>query len=105
MKYLLMMCLFLVACGAATAATVPQLKANEAPVGSKDADPVDVREELAYQASMEHIQDRMLREKMLLEEDLHNGDGKAFLKDQEDFCEIDTFVDTRGVHHHKPYCE
>lgn len=103
MKIISIVCLCLVACGGATA-TVPQLKANEAPVGSKDAEPADVREDLAYHASLDRIQDRMLREKSILEKDLTEGDVKTFQNDLQEFCAIDVLLDTRSVFHRKPYC-
>lgn len=103
MKIISMVCFFLVACGGATA-TIPQMKANEASIGSKDAEPADVREDLAYHASLDRIQDRMLREKSILERDLTEGNIKAFQNDLQDFCSISVLLDTRSVYHRKPYC-
>jgi NADP-dependent 3-hydroxy acid dehydrogenase YdfG len=100
MKHLLIVCLLLVACGS----TIPQMKANEAPVGSKTAEPKDVREELAYRAALDHIQDRMLHEKAILEVDLTDQDITKFQSDLQEFCAIDILIDTRGIYRRKPYC-
>lgn len=103
MKTLLIASLFLTACAGTTQVqqpATPQEKAEEAKVTSDD-----YQEALAYQASLERIQEKFLREKKAIETCLTDGSApKACVKLKADYCQINVAIDTKGVYHRKPYC-
>ena len=90
--------LLLCACGGAAASSPPV----QSPASSVSED--DYREAMAYQASLERIQDRMVREKHSLEACYQNEAPKVCVKKQKEYCEVDTMIDSKGYRHQKPYC-
>ena len=103
MKLFLLGSLLLTACAAGTVQQPPATSAEKAEEAKVTSD--DYQEALAYQASLERIQDKFLREKHALEDCLTNGSApKTCVKMKADYCQIGTAIDTKGVYHRKPYC-
>ena len=104
MKTLLIVSLLMTACAAGTVQPPPLNPAEK--VEAKKATSEDYQDALAYQASLDRIQEKFLREKHALEACLSDGSApKACIKMKEEFCEIGTMVDSRSTYHHKPYCD
>jgi hypothetical protein len=95
--------LFLVACAGTIPAQPPATPAEKAEEAKVTSD--DYQEALAYQASLERIQDKFLREKHAIESCLTDGSApKTCVKLKADYCQINVSIDTRGSWHRKPYC-
>jgi hypothetical protein len=90
--------LLLCACGGSTSSSPPISSLGQ------NMTEDDYRESLAYQASLDRIADRMLREKHTLEACYQTEAPKVCVKKQKEYCEIDTILDSRQGHHVKPYC-